>query len=246
MNNFADKFILITGAGKGIGFELAKILNAQGAKLILHTASDASIEKLKHEFGEEIHIFFKADFTKVHELEKNWNNQINQNIVLSGYVNCVGMRSRRPLNLLYPEHVISVLSSNVAAFIEMVRIISSKKIFKSGLRIVTISSISAHSGSSGVTAYAASKAGMEAAVRCLAKELFKKNIYINTLVCGQVQTEAYEELMMTKDINKDVVLDRQYMGLASVTEISEIILFLLSNQSRYINGSSIMADGGYL
>lgn len=246
MESFKGKNILITGAGKGIGFEVAKVLNEAGANLILHAASDESIERLKATFGFDNHTYFKADFTKVDELESLWKAQVNKNLPLDGFVNCVGLRSRRPLNLLKASHVTEVLSANLTAFIEMVRITTKKDIYRNGFRIVTISSIAAHSGGAGVTAYAASKAGMEAAVRCLAKELYKKEIYVNSIVCGQVHTEAYDALMAGKDDGKDNVLDRQFMGLASTQDISKIILFLLSNQSAYITGASIPADGGYL
>jgi len=246
MHNFKHKNILITGAGKGIGLQLAKDLDTAGAGLILHASSDSSINQLKKIFGTNKHIYFKADFTNAENLEQQWKEQINANTQLDAFVNCVGIRSRRPLNMLKPLHVIEVLTANVAAFIEMVRITTKKENCKTGMRIVSVSSIAGHSGAPGVTAYAASKAAMEAAVRCMAKELHKKEITINTVVCGQVNTEAYEELMANKDDGTDKVLDRQYMGLAPVTAITQIILFLLSNQSAYITGASIPADGGYL
>jgi NAD(P)-dependent dehydrogenase (short-subunit alcohol dehydrogenase family) len=114
------------------------------------------------------------------------------------------------------------------------------------LSIITISSIAAHSGGPGVTAYAASKAATEAAVRCLAKELFKKEIRVNSLVCGQVNTSAYADLMETKSDATDTILERQYLGLGSTQNITNILLFLLGGESCFITGSAIPADGGYL
>jgi len=246
MTEFKDKYFLITGASKGIGFALAERLYALGAGLILHAATDESLEKLKFRFKDSKHRFIKANFFDPESLEQVWQSQMDKNLALSGFVNCVGVRSRRPINLLKPSHVTEVLSANVTSFIEMVRLITKKGNYLPGLSMISISSISAHSGGSGVTAYAASKAATEAAVRCLAKELYKKEIRINTLVCGQVKTEAYDELMASKSDTEDKVLERQYMGLASTQNITDILLFLLSNQSRFITGSSMPADGGYL
>lgn len=246
MNKFQDKNILITGASKGIGYTLAEHLEREGAKLILHASSNEGINKLTNRFSEQKHQIFKADFTQPDLIEGAWVEQINQEIKLDGFVNCVGLRSRRPLNLLKPSHVNEVLQANITSFLEMARLVCRKNRFNPGLSMVTISSIAAHSGGAGVTAYAASKAATEAAVRCLAKELFKKGIRVNALVCGQVNTDAYAALMDTKADTFDEVLDRQYLGLGSTENIASILLFLLSPESNFITGASIPADGGYL
>jgi NAD(P)-dependent dehydrogenase (short-subunit alcohol dehydrogenase family) len=246
MGKFENKYILITGASKGIGFTLAENLDNLGAKLILHASTDAGMNKLTDSFANKGHLLFKADFSDPLSLEEAWQSQINQDIKLDGFVNCVGLRSRRPLTLLKPAHVMQILNANVASFIEMCRLICRKNGFNPGLSIITISSIAAHSGGPGVTAYAASKAATEAAVRCLAKELFKKEIRVNSLVCGQVNTSAYADLMETKSDATDTILERQYLGLGSTQNITNILLFLLGGESCFITGSAIPADGGYL
>lgn len=246
MNKFEGKNILITGASRGIGFTLAENLEREGANLILHASTIEGVNKLANRFTENKHQTFKADFTQPSLIEDAWLNQINQERKLDGFVNCVGLRSRRPLNLLKPAHVSEILHANVASFLEMTRLICRKNGFNPGLSIITISSIAAHVGGSGVTAYAASKAATEAAVRCLAKELCKKNVRVNSVVCGQINTEAYAELMESKANTSDEVLERQYLGLGSTQNIASILLFLLGPESSFITGASIPADGGYL
>jgi short-subunit dehydrogenase len=156
MGKFENKYILITGASKGIGFTLAENLDNLGAKLILHASSDAGISKLTDCFSNKGHLIFKANFSEPSTLEAAWQSQINQEIKLDGFVNCVGLRSRRPINLLKSAHVIDILQTNVASFIEMTRLVCRKNGFNPGLSIITISSIAAHSGGPGVTDYAAS------------------------------------------------------------------------------------------
>lgn len=246
MGSFKNKTILITGASKGIGFNLAENLDLAGATLILHASSEIGLDRLKHRFTYEGHQFFKADFADVNALETLWQEQVNLENKLDGFVNCVGLRSRRPIHLLKPSHVLEILQANVASFIEMVRLVSKKNGYHAGLSILTISSIAAHSGGPGVTVYAASKAATEAAVRCLAKELFKKEIRINSIVCGQIATEAYKEFMDSKGGEADTILERQYVGLGSNQNITDILLFLLGKESGFITGASIPADGGYL
>ena len=128
----------------------------------------------------------------------------------------------------------------------MVRIITKKNQFNLGLSIVSISSISSIVGGKGVTTYTASKAAIDAAIRCLAKELHKKSIRINSVLSGQINTEAYKELMDSKTDKKDQVLDRQYLGLGEVNDVANVILFLLSEKSKFITGSSVPVDGGFL
>ena len=243
--NFENKVIVIFGASRGIGFNLAQTIDSLGGAMILHASSDEGINKLKETFEHSIHVFFKANFSEPKQLEQAWQEQVGSAHKVDGFVNCVGLRSRRPINLLKSEMVLEVMSANFVSHLEMIRILTKKNSYNAGLSIIGISSIAAHSGGAGVTAYAASKAAMEAATRCLAKELYKKDIRLNTIVCGQIQTEAYDTLMETKT-DSDQVLDRQFMGLGKPQEVTDIILFLLGNQSRFITGASIPADGGYL
>jgi NAD(P)-dependent dehydrogenase (short-subunit alcohol dehydrogenase family) len=243
--NFENKLIVICGASKGIGFNLAQTIDALGGTMVLHTNSDEGLQKLKQTFEPNKHMFLQANFSEPTQLEQAWQEQVGSVYKVDGFVNCVGLRSRRPINLLNAELVLEVMSANFVSHLEMIRILTKKNSYNAGLSIVGISSIAAHSGGAGVTAYAASKAAMEAATRCLAKELHKKQIRLNTVVCGQIHTEAYDSLMETKT-DSDQVLERQFMGLGKPQEVTDIILFLLSEESRFITGAAIPADGGYL
>ena len=220
-------------------------MESLGANLVLHASKEESIEKLKTVFNSNRHLFFRADFSNPYDIESKFK-EIVLGIKFDGYVNCVGIRSRRPINLIKPSHTNQILSTNITSFIEMVRLITKKKQFNPGLSIVSISSISSTVGGSGVTIYAASKAANDAAIRCLAKELHKKSIRINSVISGQINTEAYKDLMNSKTDKIDQVLDRQYLGLGKPEDVANVILFLLSENSKFITGSSVPADGGFL
>lgn len=246
MSSFKNKTILITGASLGIGAKTAELLDQVGANLILHASKNDSIEKLKNIFFSDRHSFLQADFSKPEELEESFKKLDLNNLKFDGFINCVGMRSRKPINLLKPSHSIEVLNTNIVSFLEMVRLVTKKNQFNPGCSIVSVSSVASQVGGSGVTVYAASKAAVDAAVRCLAKELYKKEIRINTVVSGQINTEAYKDLMDSKTDEKDPVLERQYLGLGMPKDVAEVILFLLSENSRFITGAAIPADGGFL
>ena len=246
MSEFKNKKIFITGASKGIGFALAKYLDGCGASLLLHASSAEGIDRLKDEFISDVHKFWQADFFNPEAFESNLTNILDDFGPLDGFVNCVGVRMRRPINLLNIGVIQQTLTANFVSYIELVKIITKRNRFNSGLSIVSISSISAHAGGVAVSVYAASKGAIESANRCLAKELFKKNVRVNSIVCGQVGTEAYDDLMTSKENTNDPVLERQYMGLGIPKDVVNIITFVLSDKSRFVNGQSIPADGGYL
>ena len=243
--DFKNKTILITGASAGIGFSTAVLLESLGANLVLHASKEESIKKLKTIFKSNRHLFFQADFSNPYDIESKFK-EIVLGIKFDGYVNCVGIRSRRPINLIKPSHTNQILNTNITSFLEMVRVITKKNQFNPGLSIVSISSISSTVGGSSVTIYAASKAAIDAAIRCLAKELHKKSIRINSVISGQINTEAYKDLMNSKTDKIDQVLDRQYLGLGEPKDVANVILFLLSENSKFITGSSVSADGGFL
>ncbi len=244
--NLRDKRILITGASKGIGKELSIFLDACGCQLILHASSELSLAPLRDTLKNKNHIFWQSDFSDVSKLSEEISSLSLSSKKLDGFVHCVGVRSRRPLNMLKFEHVQHVMNVNYFSFIELVRLLSKKENYNSGMSIVTMSSVSSLSGGASVTAYAASKAAIDAAIRCLSKELYSKTIRLNSIIAGQVLTEAYVELMETKTTTEDKVMERQYLGAVSTSDVVNAIVFLLSDRSKMITGKSIPVDGGYL
>ena len=236
--------ILITGASSDIGLAIVSNLERNGNRLILHTHSENGVKKLRAILKRpNDHIIFRMDFSEVHLISEEIEPLLKSNPI-KGLVNCVAVRSRRPLKLLHPEHIDWVMRVNYSAFIELLRTATKKGSHIHGLSIVQISSISAQSGGTGVAAYAASKAAADIAVRSFAKELHKKGIRLNSILCGQVDTYAYSSLMNGKD--HDPILDRQYLGLNKPEDISNLVSFLLSSDSSMISGQFIPADGGYL
>ena len=246
LNRFKDKNILITGAAVGIGKATAYLLARQGAKLVL---IDLDVEKLKllvDELRGSDHIYYKCDLSNIDGIETIILSIQKEGIVFDGLVHCVGIRSRRPLKLLTSNHIEQVMRINYGSFIELVRLTTKRNRFNKNYSIIAISSISSKVGGAGVTAYSASKAAIEAAVRSLSKELYKKGIRINTVVPGQVNTPAYAELMKLSGNDSDPVLDRQFLGLAEPIDVANLISFLLSTDSKQITGASMPVDGGFL
>lgn len=245
MIDFTDKKILITGASRGIGAATAILLDSLGAKLILHAPINKEFDLLKSKLQPSTqHEFITCDFKEPNTIIKSLQEQIHSDDKLSGFVNCVGLRARRPLKLIKPELANEIMAANFYSFFEVMKYATHKKRAAQPMSIVTISSIAAHAGSPGVGLYAASKAAVEASIKSWARELSSKQIRVNGVVCGQTNTEEYKKYF--QDGSEDKVLERQYLGLNEPEDVANIVAFLLSEKSKIITGAMIPADGGYL
>jgi NAD(P)-dependent dehydrogenase (short-subunit alcohol dehydrogenase family) len=237
-------YVFIAGASSDIGFAIAEALEHHNYSLILHCSSEKGLAKLNSRFGaKNTHQITQLDFSEVNILGKKLADLFSK-YPIKGLVNCVGLRSRRPLRLLKYEHVQDIFQVNFFAFLEMIRVACSKDMYLNGLSVVQISSVSAESGGASLTAYSASKAAADNMVRSLAKELLPKGIRLNSIRCGQVDSEAYQEFLSGKEEDPSMV--RQYGGLIDTDDISELVLFLLSAKSNRFTGQYFNLDGGYL
>lgn len=137
---------------------------------------------------------------------------------------------------------------NFGSFVEMVRCLSKKGSFNAGMSMVGVSSIAAQQGNQTKTAYAASKAAMDAAVRCLGKELAPKNIRINTVAPALIDTAIFDNFKNNSVGSADAenVVARQYLGVGHPEDVANMIAYLLSDASKFISGSTVAVDGGRL
>jgi len=249
LEHLKGKQYLITGGSKGIGKETASILSKLGAKVIIIDRNELeATHAIEHFNNSTIHKFYKFDFSKVNEIEMKIQKILNENGPLDGFIHCVGARSRRPLSLLNVSSIQEILNVNFVSFIEMIRIICKKNNHNSGLSIVGVSSIASTVGHKSVTAYAASKAAMDSSIRCLAKELAVKGIRFNSVVPSVINTEVYRSFISNDNQPnpENSISDRQYLGLGQPIDVANTIIFLLSPESRFITGSAISVDGGFL
>jgi NAD(P)-dependent dehydrogenase (short-subunit alcohol dehydrogenase family) len=244
--DLTGKQILITGAAKGIGRATSVLFSRLGAKLILIDIDNKGMDELIKLLEGDNHKTFIFDFKNTDAISEMIREIVSENGPFDGYVHCVGVRCRRPLSMITPAILQDVMKTNFGSFMEIVRVISRKNNFNTGLSIVGISSVSAFSGPAGVSAYAASKAAMDAAVRCLARELSQQRIRLNTVVPAQVNTPEYLNFREMAGNTEDPVLKRQYLGLAEPEDVANVIAFLISDISKFITGTSVPVDGGYL
>lgn len=245
--DFSNKTIIVAGAG-GIGAATAIKLNSLGARIVLMDVNDDAMNEtlaLLKGNNQSYH----CDFSDVNGIESVIKNIIDNNGPIDGFVHCVGIGAVRPLKLTKYDFMQKVMNINFFSFVEITRCISLKGNYSSkGMNIVGISALGAFLGNATKTAYCASKGAMNAAVRCLAKELAPRNIRVNTVAPGVTDTpmaKAAEEYGAGSK-EHDAILERQYLGICDPSDIADAVTFLLSDMSKKITGCCLPVDGGKL
>ena len=251
MSNLIDdlngKRILVAGASSGIGEACAKYLSENGAKTILVARRLEKLNELKSSLSGDGHSVYQYDFSDLDGIEAFVKQIVAEHGVLDGLVFSAGQSSERPLKMIKPEYMMNLMKVNFLSFLELFRVITSKKAYNPDyFSVVAISSVSALMGNQAKTAYSATKGALDASVRCLAKEFHSKNIRVNTINPAWVKTILFDNHQDSVGDSADAadILKRQYLGLIEPEDIAKTAAFLLSKASRFMTGLSVPVDGG--
>lgn len=249
-NNLIDlsnRRILIIGASSGIGKQTAITLSGIGAILTLVARNESKLRETQGTLAGAGHDYFCADVSEVDRIEELIKQIVAKNGPLDGLVYAAGIGTAIPLMQSKPEKVQDAFNVNFFGFLEIVRQAARKGRFNSGMRIVGVSSCASLRGDKSKAIYSSSKAAMDSAVRCMAKELAEKGICINTVAPSMTATELYnkyiEKYGEDSGTNKDL-LSRQYLGIAEPQDIANVIAFLISPAARFVTGITMPVDGG--
>ena len=233
--------VLITGASRGIGKAIAIYLADNGYNLILHCSKNPErLEELKSEIiSKGVNCRTLAfDIKNREETQKILNEDIEKNGIYYGIVLNAGIAKDAPFPAMEDDMWDDVLNTNLGGFYNVLRPLIMPLIQNKKGRIVVMSSISGQCGNRGQVNYSASKAGLIGATKALSLELAKRNITVNAIAPGIIDTEMTEEI--PAEIVKQVPMKR--MGTAK--EVASLVNYLLSKDSSYITGQVIAVNGG--
>jgi len=240
MINFKDKKILITGATGGIGKALVKkFLSLDGNVLATGTKIE-KLDALKKEFSKiNILKFDISDHSKIEEFIENVSSQLTGLDVL---VNNAGINMDNLSLRMKDEEWKKVIDINLGSTFFLCKYAIKKMLKNKYGRIVNITSIVGHTGNLGQSNYAASKAAVVAMSKSLAIEYAKKNITINCVSPGFIQSKMTDNIV---ESIKAVLTSRIPMSkLGTGEDVSNTVAFLSSDAASYITGETIHVNGG--
>jgi len=242
--SFNTKTIVVTGAGNGIGRAASILLANEDAKIIAIDKDLKSLKKLKLILKKKC-VIKKVDCTKYDEIKKELKD-IN---IVDGLVNCAGIVPQGDIISCTPEDWMNTINTNLSSVFYISQFFMNKFIQRKRGSIVNISSVaSSIKGVKRRFAYSASKAGIIGLTKSIAVDYAKKGIRCNAICPGTVDTPTWRKRVLNANNPKQARKDfnsRQIIGrVAKPEEISDLILFLLSDKSSFVTGSVYNIDGG--
>jgi len=241
-----DKVAVVTGGARGIGREISGTFLKEGAVVYFFDVDreqgDRTVREFKSVYGKNKINFLEADITNEENVESSIEKIIGIEEGIDILVNNAGITRDNLILRMSLEDWQKVIDINLTgAFICSKYAVKNMVKKKSG-KIVNISSIVGVHGNAGQSNYSSSKAGIIGLTKTLARELAGRNILVNAVAPGYIETEMTERL---SDKVKEKLMEQiPIRRLGSVKDVAKTVLFLASDDSNYITGTVISLDGG--
>ena len=239
-----DKVALITGSAQGIGREIAFVFAREGADVVI---SDINLEKAAKTSAEIAALGRKSlglelDVTAYAKVEEAVNKILDKFGKVDILVNNAGITKDGLLLRMSEADWDAVINVNLKGTFNCTKAVSKLMIKQRSGRIINIASIIGIIGNPGQANYSASKAGIIALTKTTAKELASRNINVNAVAPGYIQTEMTAKL--PEELKQKMLALIPLNKLGSPADVANVCLFLASEESGYITGQTIVVDGG--
>jgi 3-oxoacyl-[acyl-carrier protein] reductase len=247
MKKLDGKIAVVTGASKGIGASIAKHLAAEGAAVVVNYASskegaDRVVDEITSTGGKAIAV--QADVTKKAEVEQLFAKTQQVFGRLDILVNNAGIYEYLPLEDITEEHFHKQFDLNVLGLI-LTSQQGAKYFGSQGGSIINISSIASTAAPATGSVYNATKAAVDAVTKSLAKELGPRNIRVNSINPGMVETEGLHAAGVPEsDFQKQVEAQTPLGRIGQVQDIAPAAVFFASSDSGWITGETLVIAGG--
>jgi len=237
------KVALVTGGSRGIGRAIAQRLAADGFHVIINYRSntkeaDATLASIVSAGGTAECLMF--DVSDREAVKKNLDEICNRHAAaLHTLVLCAGIHHDNLLIFMTEQQWDGVLSTDLLSFYSVVKPIVKHLLLNRNGRVIVISSTSGESGLPGQVNYSAAKAGLIGATKALALECAKRNVLVNAVTPGFIETDMTDGTII-KELSGRIPMAR----VGTPAEVASVVSFLASNESSYITGQVIRVNGG--
>lgn len=237
-----NKVAVVSGGSKGLGLSISKRLLAEGYSVATFSRKcSAELENLMGQYGDKIY-WESLDITDSKGLSKFLKN-VREKLGRVGYlVNSAGMAPEGLLTLMKMDEISRMIQVNLEGSVRLSQLCVKQMMVAGFGVIINISSIVGIRGFKGVGAYSATKAALDGFTRSLSKELGAAGIRVNSIAPGFMETDMTSEL--TDKQKARIIRLTPLARLGTVEDVSSAVKFLLSEESRFITGQTIVIDGG--
>lgn len=245
MANLTDQVAIVTGASRGIGRSIALYLAKLGAKVVVnYSGSKEKAEAVANEIQENggTAKVVQANVANSDDVSALMKETIDTFGRIDILVNNAGITRDNLLMRMKEDDWDAVMNTNLKGVFLCTKAVSRQMMKQRAGRIVNIASIVGVSGNAGQANYVAAKAGVIGLTKTSAKELAARNIYVNAVAPGFIDTEMTEEL--PEDIKEQMLGQIPLAKLGNPEDVAKVVAFLASDDASYMTGQTLHVDGG--
>ena len=244
MFKLKNKVAIVTGASRGIGRSVAQEISKSGAHVVCVSRSEDDLLKISKKLNNEgfSSSSFVCDVSNSNDFKKLIDDTVSKFNQVDILVNNAGITKDNLIMRMSESDWNTVIDVNLKGVFNGIKAVSRQMMKQKQGRIINISSIVGLIGNPGQANYAASKAGVIGLGKAVSKELASRNITVNTIAPGYIETDMVEDIQETVKDNlfKQIPLGR----IGKPSDIATAVLYLASDEAGYITGQTLTIDGG--